>query len=137
MLIKPKVVIGAKSKDGTGPLYPGCVYDVDDETAMRLVAKGVAVTDEIRIVPAPAAANPSENPIQGGNAPEGPSEGEHEIIDLEAMTYNELKAMAQGMGIETGKLKSKAAMIEAITQAMPGLPADDDLPDLTPQDVID
>jgi hypothetical protein len=133
MLIRPKTVIGAKSKDGTGPLYPGCVYDVEDETAMRLVAKGVADTDEIRVVPAPAASIPSENPPESGNAPEGPTEGEN-ATDLEAMSFMELKLKAQSMGIETGKLRSKSALIEAITAAEnPG----DDFPDLTPQDVIE
>ena len=137
MIIKALCVIGSKAKNGTGPLYPGCSYDVEDELAKRLVAQDVAEFDQIRANPAPAAAIPSENPPTGGTAPDGPSEGEHEIIDLEAMTYTELKAMAQEMGIDTGKLKSKAAMISAITQAMPGIPADDDLPDLAPQDVVD
>jgi hypothetical protein len=134
MLIRPKNVIGAKSKDGTGPLYPGCLYDVEDETAMRLVAKGVADTDEIRVVPAPAASIPSENPPESANAPEGPTEGEN-ANDLEAMSFMELKLKAQSMGIETGKLRSKTALIEAITAAEN--PGDDDFPDLTPQDVIE
>ena len=134
MLIKPKVVIGAKSKDGTGPLYPGCVYDVDDETAMRLVAKGVAVTDEIRIVPAPAAANLSENPPKDENAqnePSTPENGEGAIKgnlvkeDLEEMSYTQLKELAKDMGIETGKIKSKEAMIEAICSVEVTADADD------------
>lgn len=134
MLIRAKCVIGAKAKNGTGPLYPGCVYDVDDIIGKRLCDDEVAEFAEISARPARAALIPSENPPERVNAPEGPTEGEN---DLEAMTYTELKAMAKEMGIETGKLKSKAQMIEAITQAMPGLPADDELPELTPQDVID
>lgn len=137
MIIKALCVIGVKAKNATGPLYPGCSYDVEDELAMCLVAQGVAEFGQIPANPAHAVEIPSENPPTVATAPDGPSEGEHEIIDLEAMTYTELKAMAQKMGIETGKLKSKAAMISAIAQAMPGIPAEDDLPDLAPQDVID
>ena len=131
MLIKAKCVIGAKAKNGTCPLYPGCVYDVDDVIGKRLCDEEVAEFAEIQARPAHAASIPSENPSAGIKAPEGPSEGEN---DLEAMTYTELKAMAKDMGIETGKLKSKAQMIEAITGAMdPG----DGFPNLAPQDVID
>lgn len=137
MFVKAKTVF--RTSDGLAT--PGCVVEVDEKLGKRLVQSGAAVETTrpatLGAAAAPLTRFPGENPSTGVNAPEGPSEGEHEIIDLEAMTYNELKAMAQDMGIETGKLKSKAAMIEAITQAMPGLPADDDLPDLTPQDVID
>ena len=53
------------------------------------------------------------------------------------MSLADLKAYAQELGIETGKIRSKAAMIEAISAyAEDGIPADD-LPDLSPQDVVD
>ena len=133
MLIRPKTVIGAKSKGGTGPLYPGCVYDVEDIIGKRLCDQEVAEFVEISARPARAASIPSENPPESGNAPEGPTEGEN-AIELEAMSFMELKLKAQSMGIETGKLRSKTALIEAITAAEnPG----DDFPVLTPQDVIE
>ena len=137
MIIKALCVIGVKAKNGTGPLWPGCTYDVENALAKRLVAQEVAEFVKIPANPVPAASIPGENPPKSVNAPEGATEGEHEIIDLEAMTYTELKAMAQEMGIETGKIKSKAGMIDAITTAMPGIPADDELPELLPQDVVD
>jgi len=128
MLIKAKCVIGAKAKNGTSPLYPGCVYDVEDVIGKRLCDEEVAEFVEISARPARAASIPSENPPQSANAPEGSTEGEN-AIDLEAMSFMELKLKAQSMGIETGKLRSKTALIEAITG--------NDFPDLTPQDVIE
>ena len=132
MLIKAKCVIGARAKNGTSPLYPGCVYDVEDVIGKRLCDQEVAEFVEISARPARVASIPSENPPESVNAPEGPTEGEN-AIDLEAMSFMELKA--QSMGIETGKLRSKTALIEAIAAAEN--PGDDDFPDLTPQDVIE
>jgi len=141
MFIRAKCVLGIRDKNGTGPIYPGVIAEVDDAAGNRMIKQGAA--EEVHRCAARSAgkaapdAGTGENPSNDGNAQNGPSDGLHEVIDLEAMTYTELKAMAQEMGINTGKLKSKAQMIEAITQAMPGLPADDELPELTPQDVID
>lgn len=141
MFIRAKCVLGIRDKNGTGPIYPGVIAEVDDAAGNRMIEQGAA--EEVHRCAARSAgkaasdAGTGENPSNGGNAQNGPSEGLHEVIDLEAMTHTELKAMAQEMGINTGKLKSKAQMIEAITQAMPGLPADDELPELTPQDVIE
>ena len=141
MIIKALCVIGAKAKNGTGPLYPGCSYDVEDELAKRLVAQDVAEFDQIRANPAPAAAIPSENPPTGGTSPDGPSEGEELIpgVELDEMSFNELKALAKDMGIDTGKIKSKAGMIEAISaHAKVGIPADDDVPpEFDALDVVD
>ncbi len=103
--------------------------DVDPEEAARLVEAGVAeyVNDE---------------PAKAAKAPEAPAEEtvteEIEGTDLESMTFAELKALALEKGIETGKIKSKAAMIQAISEyAEEGIPADDDLPELSAQDVVD
>lgn len=141
MFIRAYCVLGIKTVDGRSPVYPGSVAEVSDEDGLRMIEDGCAVEvgsgASVRAGKAASDAGTGENPSNGGNARNGHSEGLHEVIDLEAMTYTELKAMAQEMGINTGKLKSKAQMIEAITQAMPGLPADDELPELTPQDVID
>ena len=102
--------------------------DVDPDEAARLVELGVAeyVTGE---------------PVKAEKAPEAPAEetvtGHLDGTDLESMSFAELKALAQDMGIETGKIKSKAAMIEAITAVEVEAPAEDDLPDLNAQDVVD
>lgn len=135
MLIKSRVVLGLTSRDGKCPIFPGDTAVVDDEEGRRAVEAGYAW--EINAVPADRSgytapvSGMGENQVKGGNAQNGQKNADN---DLEAMTYTELKAMAKDMGIETGKLKSKAQMIEAITGAMdPG----DGFPNLAPQDVID
>ena len=137
MIIKALCVIGAKARNGSSPLWPGCRYDVDDDTAQRLIAQEVAEFEEISARPAPADRIPRENPPEKNNAPEGPSQGETDTADLESMSFADLKAMAKGMGIETGKFRSKVALIEAIRAKRQEMPADDELPDLTPQDFVD
>lgn len=132
MLIKSRVVLGLTSVDGKCPIFPGDTAVVDDEEGRRAVEAGYAweldsvpAERPVRTAPAPGT---GENQAEGGNARNGRE------TDLEAMSYTELKAMAKGMGIETGKLRSKTAMIEAITAGEnPG----DDFPDLAPQEVID
>lgn len=117
---KSRYVVPVNRK--TGPI------DVEPEEAARLVEAGVAeyVTDEL---------------AKAAKAPEAPAEetvtGHLDGTDLESMTFAELKALAQDMGIETGKIKSKAAMIEAITAVEVEAPAEDDLPELSAQDVVD
>lgn len=37
--------------------------------------------------------------------------------ELDSMKFDELKALADGMGIDTSKMKSKAVVIEAIEEA--------------------
>jgi hypothetical protein len=109
------------------------MYDVEDVIGKRLCDEGVAEFVKIPARPARAASIPSENPSESVNAQKGPSEGE-KANGLEAMSFMELKLKAQSMGIETGKLKSKTALINAINAADdPG----DDFPDLTPQEVIE
>ena len=89
--------------------------DVDPEEARRLVEGGIAQYAET--VPFEEVAE--ENPALT------------EEIDLEAKTFAELKAYAQEIGIENiGRYRSKAALLEAIRGG-------DELPDLTPQDVVD
>ena len=68
-----------------------------------------------------------------------PREGfltKHEYL-LMLYRMRKLKALAKDLGIETGKIKSKSGMISAITAVEVEAPADDELPDLTPQDVIE
>ena len=139
MFIRAMIVLGIKDKNGDGPIWPGAVAEVDDADGKRLVSLGHAVE-----VPgfatqtgrkAPADENPNGNTPNSQNAPETPKTGENGNNDLEAMSFADLKAMAQEMGIKTGNIRSKAGMIEAITAAQmdPG----DDFPELTAQDVVD
>ena len=81
---------------------------------------------------------PEEIKGQTVEAPGTPAEPEEmHGIPLEEMSFADLKALAQEMGIKTGNIRSKAGLIEAISQQTPeGVPADD-LPDLSAQDVVD
>ena len=135
MLIRPKTVIGAKSKGGTGPLYPGCVYDVEDVIGKRMCDEEVAEFVEISARPARAASIPSANPSEGENAPEGPKTAvyDDDAFLSENMTFAELKSFAEECGVYRSSMRSKAAIIEALKQAK----VNDAFPDLTPQDVID
>lgn len=134
MLIKSRVVLGLTSRDGKCPIFPGDTAVVDDEEGRRAVEAGYAwELDSVpaeRAVQAAPVPSPGENPPEGENAWKGPSEGSGVDVDLEAMTYTELKAMAKEIGIETGKLKSKAQMIDAITGVS-------EFPNLAPQEVIE
>jgi len=76
----------------------------------------------VRAGKAASVSNPGENPSKDGNAQNGPENagngkiaGHLDAEQLQDMTFTELKALAKDMGIETGKIKSKAGMIEAIT----------------------
>lgn len=123
---KSRYVIPVNRK--SGPI------DVDEAEANRLVGLGVAeyVTGETT----KAAKAPETAPTENTGADETAT-GQLEGTDLESMSFAELKALAQELGIETGKIKSKAAMIEAISeQAEEGIPADD-MPDLDAQDVVE
>jgi hypothetical protein len=119
MLIRAKSVLGIKDLDGNSPIYPGTCAEVDESTGKRLVEIGVAeetgrpaAVGTIHQAPTQV---PSENPPAIPNAQNELSEGEND--ELESMSFNELKALAKEMGIETGKIKSKAGMIQAIHEA--------------------
>lgn len=117
---KSRYVVPVSRK--TGPI------DVDPDEAARLVEAGVAeyVTDEPVAVPQTNAVEPEGAELETGTP-------------LEEMTFAQLKEIAKGLGIDTGKIKSKAAMIEAISaETETGIPADDDqAPNLNAQDVVD
>ena len=135
MFIRAKCVLGIKTKDGRSPIYPGSVAEVADRDGKLMVERGVAeetirpaAVGSIRQAPTQV---PSENPPATPNAQNEPSEGEND--DLESMTFTELKALAKEMGIETGKIKSKAGMIQAIHEAA----ADDQPPVFEAQEVVE
>ena len=137
MFVKAKTVF--RTSDGLAT--PGCVVEVDEKLGKRLVQRGAAVETvrpaTLGAAAAPLPSFPGENPSKGVNAPEGPSEGlELNGVSLEDMSFAELKALANDMGIETGKIRSKAAMIEAITSVEVEAPLEE-APALSVQDVIE
>ena len=133
MFVKAKTVF--RTSDGLAT--PGCVVEIEEKLGKRLVQRGAAVETTrpvtLGVAAAPLPRFPGENPSAGVNAPEGFSEGETDDIDLNTLSYNQLKAMAQEMGIETGKIKSKAGMIQAIHEAA----ADDQPPVFEAQEVVE
>ena len=148
MLIKAKCVLGIKAKDHKSPIWPGSVAEVDDNDGKRMVELGVA--EEISAAPKnrssyiSAGQNPGANPSGAENAQNEPSGAGNEYVSghldkdqLQEMSFADLKALAKDMGIDTGKIKSKSGTIEAITAVEVEAPAGDELPDLTPQDVVD
>lgn len=132
MFIKAFNILLAKTKDGRSPIYPGSVVEVEDSVGQYFVEQRAALEmarpATMAANPAPATPNPGVNQSQNDNAPEGLSEGlELNGVSLEDMSFAELKALAKDMGIETGKIKSKAGMIAAISErAEVGIPADED-----------
>ena len=79
---------------------------------------------------------------QGENGQNGPENGETvkghlDGSDLESMSFADLKSLAQDMGIETGKIRSKAAMIEAITSVEVEASITEEAPSLSVQDVME
>jgi hypothetical protein len=102
-------------KDGPISLSP-------DEEA-RLVSIGVAqyankavemvAPDEQASVEASCTSSTTNYTPEDKNCSEGAEAPEEEAV-LEDMTYTQLKSLASDMGIKTGNLRSKQALIEAI-----------------------
>ena len=139
MFIRAMNVLGIKTKDGTGPIYPGMTAEVDDQQGNSMVERGVAV-EVSKSGPAggsgaPAVSIPSANPSEGENAPEGPKTAvyDDDAFLSENTTFAELKSFAEECGVYRSSMRSKAAIIEALKRAK----VNDAFPDLTPQDVID
>ena len=120
------------------PVRPGNVIEVDDLFGHNIVALGGAAEATLKAPVAAPVDIPGVNPSESENAPQVPFDGEEiQGTDLEDMSFAELKQLAKDLGLEVGKIKSKAGMIEAISAvAEEGIPADD-LPDLSAQDVVE
>lgn len=148
MFIRAKNLLLAKTKAGRSPIYPGETVEVEDAVGREFVELKAAVevtpAEAERTGKAPLAANHNGNTPKSKKGQEGPKTGENvkghlDGTDLEGMSFADLKALAKDMGIDTGKIRSKSGMIEAITavEVEAPLTEDDDLPDLTPQEVIE
>lgn len=138
MLIKAKTVF----RHGSNLVTPGATLDVPDNLAKRLIclkaAEEVLLSQPEIVRNAPPDENPNGNTPEDENGQNSPIMGHLDGTDLEDMSFADLKSLAQDMGIETGKIRSKSAMIEAISSVEVEVPSeDDDLPDLSPQDVVD
>ncbi len=126
MFIRAKTVLGVRDINGNSPIYPGSVAEVTEEVGKRLVSLCVAQEVSGSASDRPCNISPvsgtSVNPSAGESAQNGPKTPENDEgmisghlvkSDLEEMTYTQLKELAKDMGIETGRIKSKAAMNEA------------------------
>lgn len=124
MLIRAKIVLGIKDKNGTSPIYPGGVADVDENLGKRMVLSGYAEDMSGTVAKSTAVAAPVSLPVENPSeptetcmTPKTPVNDDVTEESLQAVSYTELKSIAKKMGIETGKIKSKAGMIEAILSA--------------------
>lgn len=139
MFIRANTVLGVKTKDGTSPISPGSVVEVDDETGRRLVDAGAAREAEKFKRNAggfkPQARGAIYDKGKAAEASEGQETAQNEDVpedvDLNSLSFEELKTMARELGVFNGaRMKSKASLIEAIEGAA-------DLPDITPEVLID
>jgi len=98
-------------------------FELEDAEAKRLVSLGVAeiITEGVATGGNGEETNPpSVNPSNDENGSNGENEGENEIVghldaeQLREMTNKELKALADGMGIDTSKMKVKDDYIQAM-----------------------
>jgi len=116
------------------PVRPGePPIEVEQAEGERLIALGVAA----EVTPGKITALEPEAPE---GATEAQTEGNAEKVSLDSMSFNELKAYAQELGINTQKIKSKVGMITEIMKIINGADESipfDELPDLTAEDVVD
>ena len=151
MLLKAKTIFLLPDGDSKRTVYPGETVNADENTAQELISLGAAVeiprpgTNSAR--PAPADVIPGENPAKGETAQNGPENAENGQVaghldaeQLQDMSFDDLKALAKDMGINTGKIRSRAGLIEAISAVEVLANAED--PEEAPpvfdaQDVID
>lgn len=148
MLLKAKNVILLRKNHSAQMITPGEVFEVDEGTAKRYLETNAAVKAVSGLTEtagkAPAAQTPNGNTPSGENAQETPKTGipvddENNTMDrayLETLSFSELKEIAKSFGVYSGTMRSKESVIEALT-SIPVSDDDDDLPDLTPQDVVE
>ena len=121
MFIRAKNLLLAEAKNGQSPIYPGIAVEVDDKVGREFIALGAAVEVPKSAVATAIQAAPANVP--DGNTPEdtsaqnSPENDENGISELEGMSFADLKAMAKEMGIDTGKIRSKEGMMNAILVA--------------------
>ena len=146
MFIRAKNLLLAEAKNGQSPIYPGSTVAVADAVGREFIALGAAVevpkSTVATAIQASPANTPDGNTSEGENGQNSPENGETvkghlDGSDLESMSFADLKSLAQDMGIETGKIRSKAAMIEAITSVEVEASITEEAPSLSVQDVME
>jgi hypothetical protein len=104
------------------PIDRGGFCEVPEAEAQRLYALGIA--RPAQGMPAPAVATPSAgedadeagvNPPEGEHGAEAAEAAHLDPEQLQALTNAKLRELAEDMGIDTAKLRTKAQLIAAIT----------------------
>ena len=136
MLLKAKTVFLLHTGNEKKPVYPGEVVEADEKTAEALLRSGActSVPAELSIKSdsIPASIDAVDNKKDAEKASDARIDGEStDKIDISAWPFSDLKKLAQDMGVYDGKMKSRAAVLEAIKTAS------DELPEIVPQDVVD
>lgn len=146
MIIKAITVFGAAFKDDEASVhYPGEFLEVPDSVGKMLVEKKAAV--EVKNKPVATAPVPADDEDPNGTIPSGegggnaPGDGGNEKDDLTDdedipafsidMKADELRAAMRERGLTIRVGMTKAEMVEVLNGA------GDDLPDITPQDVVE
>lgn len=93
--------------------------DVEVTEGERLIGLGVAEAVKVE-----------ENKAPNPETAETPSKAENDGVNLEEMTFSELKDHAKKNGIDVGGIRSKSALIDAIN-------ASEEVPFFEAQDVVD
>lgn len=132
-----KIICGTYGHRPEGSKHPvsvarGGFCEVPEAEAQRLYTLGVACPAQE--TPVPAVATPFEgddadaagvNPPKGESGAEGTKTAHLDPEQLQTLTNAKLRELAEGMGIDTAKLKNKAQLIAAITD----IPLEDAIPE--------
>ena len=146
MFIRALNILLAKAKDGRSPIYPGETVEVEDQDGKEFISlkaavevAGFATQTAGSTAPAvtPDGNTPEEETAHNGPQTPGNGQGHLDAEQLTMMSFAELKKLAEDMQIDTKGIRSKSAMIEAITAVEIGFDAEEDAPDLSVQDVIE
>ena len=151
MLLRAKTIFLLPDGDSKRTVYPGETVNADESIAQELISLGAAVEmarpGTKSACPAPADVIPGENPANGEIAQNGPENAENGQVaghldaeQLQEMSFADLKSLAKDMGINAGSIRSKAALIAAISAVEILVDAEDHgeaPPVFDAQDVVD
>lgn len=138
-MVNIEIISGAYGHRPDGSAHPvtierGQCCEVPEAEAERLIALGVARTAAQSVSGTVATSAdglnsnaPSVNTPSEENGAEGEKTAYLEPEQLKELTNDKLRELAEDMGISTGKLKTKAQLIDAIT-AVAVAPGEDALP---------
>ncbi len=124
-------------------------FITEPEIEKRLVNLGVAQYLDAAASPAPAVPDEDAETSASTGQPENAAEGKKTVSarldpeQLKTMKNLQLKKLAKDMGIDVTDLRTNAELIEAITSVDVEIDAeedndgaDEDAPDLTPEDIV-